>query len=540
VSFINPGFFRPLIAEFSSNQEARPKVIMNLKNLTMEKFKPALFFVLRITIGWHFLYEGLSKLLSKGWSSAGYLEGSYGFLSGFYHALSNSAGIMQVVDFFNVWGLILIGAGLFLGVFIRIAATSGILLLLLYYFAYPPFGVQNGLLLQEGHFWIINRNLMEAIALGIVFISPSSDYSILNLFSRNKNKPSEKPVENAQDPRRREILKGLISLPFAGGVILKAASETSAEIDGSTGATRIFKTPSIKELKGKVPTGKLGNLEVSRIIAGCNQIMGYSHARDLGYVDELFRKYNTEVKLFETFALYDAVGINTTNMVVGAYPTFNKYKKATGSNMQSICQVHIKPDDLYTEINQSIDFGATTMYIQGGWGDMLVHSGKLDLIVKILDYIRSHGMLAGIGAHSVQVPITCEKAGIRPDYYFKTMHHDKYWSATPLENREEFSLRSNDPSDPVVKSINNKLNDNMFDVYPEQTVEVFKQIDVPLIGFKVMAGGAIKPKDGFRYAFENGADFICVGMFDFQVVQNANLVIDILNSKLNRERKWYS
>jgi len=160
--------------------------------------------------------------------------------------------------------------------------------------------------------------------------------------------------------------------------------------------------------------------------------------------------------------------------------------------------------------------------------------------VKVLEYIRSHGILAGIGAHSIQVPIACEKAGIRPDYYFKTMHHDRYWSATPPENREEFTLRSNHPSDPVIRSPHNKLNDNMFDIFPEQTVEVFNRITVPLIGFKVMAGGAIKPKEGFSYAFENGADFICVGMFDFQVVENANLVIDILNSELKRSRAWYS
>ena len=80
----------------------------------------------------------------------------------------------------------------------------------------------------------------------------------------------------------------------------------------------------------------------------------------------------------------------------------------------------------------------------------------------------------------------------------------------------------------------------MFDVYPEQIVDVFSRIDVPLVGFKVMAGGAIGPEDGFRYAFENGADFICVGMFDWQVVENVNLVNSILNSNLERKRPWYS
>ncbi|GAI13165.1 unnamed protein product, partial [marine sediment metagenome] len=47
-------------------------------------------------------------------------------------------------------------------------------------------------------------------------------------------------------------------------------------------------------------------------------------------------------------------------------------------------------------------------------------------------------------------------------------------------------------------------------------------------------------EDGFKYAFENGADFICVGMFDFQVIPNANIVTDVLNSKLVRERSWFA
>jgi hypothetical protein len=50
-----------------------------------------------------------------------------------------------------------------------------------------------------------------------------------------------------------------------------------------------------------------------------------------------------------------------------------------------------------------------------------------------------------------------------------------------------------------------------------------------MMGFKVLAAGAIDPKDGFRWAFKNGADFICVGMFDFQIVDDVNTSIDILN-----------
>jgi uncharacterized membrane protein YphA (DoxX/SURF4 family) len=505
----------------------------------MSKMKPILLLLIRVTVGWHFLYEGLIKLFSPEWSSAGYLEGSYGFLSGFYHSIAANASILGFVNFVNIWGLILIGAGLFLGIFVNISAISGMILLTLYYFAYPPFGTHLNVV-HEGHYWFVDRNLMEIVVLGFICYFPSSDFSLVNVVKRWFKKSAVKNLSPEEGEKRREILKGLATLPFFGGVIYAAALQSEKGVDGLSGATKVLKTSSLKDLKAQAPLGKLGNLEVSRIIGGCNQIMGYSHARDLSYVSDLFRHYNTEQKLFETFALFDASGINTTNMVVGAYPLFNKYKKATGSKMQSICQVHLSPKDLFTEIKQAIGFGATTMYIQGGWGDMLVHAGRFDLIHQVLDYIKSQGILAGMGGHSIQVAIACEREGIKPDYYFKTMHHDQYWSATPREFREEFSLRSDDPSDPKVRSAFDKTNDNIFDLFPEQTVEVFSKITVPLVGFKVMAGGAITPKDGFRYAFEKGADFICVGMFDWQVVENVNLVNTILHSKLERSRPWFS
>jgi hypothetical protein len=67
-----------------------------------------------------------------------------------------------------------------------------------------------------------------------------------------------------------------------------------------------------------------------------------------------------------------------------------------------------------------------------------------------------------------------------------------------------------------------------------------KNMNKPWIAFKVLAAGAIEPKDGFRFAFENGADFICVGMFDFQVIDDINIANEILGSLKSRERAWYS
>jgi NAD(P)H-dependent flavin oxidoreductase YrpB (nitropropane dioxygenase family) len=72
----------------------------------------------------------------------------------------------------------------------------------------------------------------------------------------------------------------------------------------------------------------------------------------------------------------------------------------------------------------------------------------------------------------------------------------------------------------------------------EQTIEFMQSVKAPWIAFKVLAAGAISASDGIRYAFANGADFICLGMFDFQVEPDAELVIKAASRLATRARPW--
>ena len=94
---------------------------------------------LRIAIGWHFLYEGIVKLTTSGWTSASYLLESRWMFAGLFHWIAAHPSILQVVDVINIWGLILVGLGLMLGMLSRYAAIGGIVLLAFYYTANPPF-----------------------------------------------------------------------------------------------------------------------------------------------------------------------------------------------------------------------------------------------------------------------------------------------------------------------------------------------------------------------------------------------------------------
>lgn len=121
--------------------------------------------MLRILIGWHFLYEGIAKFLKPTWSAAGFLTQARGPLAGLFHWMANSPDLLRYVNLLNIWGLILIGLGLMLGCFTRTASGAGLLLILLYYFCNPPFVGYFYSLPSEGNYLIINKNLVEAAAL---------------------------------------------------------------------------------------------------------------------------------------------------------------------------------------------------------------------------------------------------------------------------------------------------------------------------------------------------------------------------------------
>lgn len=506
---------------------------MNNRNL-----KKLIITLFRVAIGWHFLYEGLAKLWDTNWSAEGYLANATGPFAGFYHWMASSETLMSIIDPVNIAALILIGLALFLGLAVRISAISGVALLLLYYFAYPPFGgLQMGGV--EGNTFIVNRNMIEALSLLTLFFLKGRGYGIYALpyfYPKKKMKPERVPEEKERISSRREALKNLATLPALGVLGWGAISNYEKYgVDTLSGATIQVGGADISELKGELPKGKIGNHTISRLVLGGNLIGGWAHSRDLIYVPSLFRAYNTEKKIFETLMLAEKAGIDTINIGFPTIETMVKYRKMTGSNIKVICQVHpdMENNDYFVNIDKAIDSGMDILQVQGNWCDWLVRDNKMDVIEKMMDRIRSQGYTAGLASHTVDALIACEEQGIIPDYYMKTMHHDQYWSAHPRENRVPFEVDGTKHLD------HNKFHDNCFCLFPDKTTAFVEQAKVPVMGFKVLAAGAISPEDGFKWAFQNGADFICVGMFDFQIVNDVNITIDTLNNLQGRKREWY-
>ena len=297
---------------------------------------------------------------------------------------------------------------------------------------------------------------------------------------------------------------------------LVADKKAKAKVDTVTAATKKFNWTTLKDRKGKSPNGIIGDVPLSRIIMGGNLIGGWAHARDLIYVSKLVKAYHTRIKIFETLRLGEACGVNAIIINPIMFKTMRDYWKNAGGKMQFISDCGA--GELMTTIKKSIAAGACSCYIQGGIADNMVRKGQFDRIVQAMDLIRKAGIPAGIGGHKLATIKGCVDKGIKPDYWMKTLHNINYWSAKP-----------------------EKQHDNIWCEQPKETIEYMEKLPEPWIAFKTLAAGAIHPKVGFKFAFENGADFICVGMYDFQVVEDVNMVVDIFKDKKlpTRRRKWH-
>jgi hypothetical protein len=146
-----------------------------------------------------------------------------------------------------------------------------------------------------------------------------------------------------------------------------------------------------------------------------------------------------------------------------------------------------------------------------------------DELAKGIELIHSYGKPAGIGAHRIETIKACVEHGIKPDFWVKTLHNHDYWSA-------QVDLEKKDVTEKGWR-------DNNFCLKPQETIDFMSKLEEPWIAFKTLAAGAIKPETGFKYAFDNGADFICVGMYDFQIVEDVNITLKCL-SDVNRSRPW--
>ena len=319
---------------------------------------------------------------------------------------------------------------------------------------------------------------------------------------------------------RREFVKQSLVAAGALAVAEAGARGRAAEPDTAAAAPK----------SEGIPCGTIGKAKISRLLLGGNLVSGCMHSRDLHYVGQLFRAYATEQKILETLKLAEEHGINTVFETGGSF--VDKYNREYHGHMQFIPHIEVNvtqsEPELKDHIKRQVDSGAVALYVWGVASDQLVKAGAADRLAKAVELAKGHGLPVGVGSHSLLVPMECEKRQIPCDFYVKTFHGDDYPSATPKELRQEFIWLTGGKG----------WYDNMWCINPEETIAFMKTVTKPWLAFKVLAAGAIQPRQGFPHAFKNGADFIAVGMFDFQVKENAEIAAKAVRAFKDRDRPW--
>jgi len=299
---------------------------------------------------------------------------------------------------------------------------------------------------------------------------------------------------------RREFLTRLPGA-LAGSVLAAGAMSRAAPNAPNTPAAPL-------------PTIRLGDHEVTRLIAGSNPICGYSYMGPV--MDRQMREYFTPERIAEFLADCERAGINThqfsdPKLMTGVIRTLRE----RGSRMKFFC-LHSGAGQSES-IEQVIrDTQPIAIVHHGGVTDRLFREGKSREVRDFVQRVRDAGVLAGVSAHN---PDCIQRVADEdwPVDFFMTCFH---YLTRPREELEKMP--------PVVTL---QIGYPFFAADPLTMTKVAQQVKQPCLGYKILAAGR-KCKDkrtvreAFQFAFEHlkPSDGVIVGMYpryQDQVQENA-------------------
>jgi len=169
----------------------------------MNQLQQTTLVVLRTLVGWHFLYEGYTKLLQPAWgrvgapvapwSSAGYLKAATGPLADVFHSLGNASWI-GTLDLVVAALLVAVGLSLMLGLFTQTGCIGALGLLAMFYLSAIPMGLPEAR--AEGTYLIVNKNLIEAAAVLVLLTFRTGRIAGLDQWRLRPERGAKSPRES--------------------------------------------------------------------------------------------------------------------------------------------------------------------------------------------------------------------------------------------------------------------------------------------------------------------------------------------------------
>jgi hypothetical protein len=260
-----------------------------------------------------------------------------------------------------------------------------------------------------------------------------------------------------------------------------------------------------------MPKIKLGSHSVSRLICGCNPMLGYSYMGP--HTDRQMKEYFTTEKTVEFLLKCEQAGI-TLHQGSSRHDYFDMLRDK-GSQLKIISL-----DSGREKINDTIRAARPIGVVHhGGVTDRLFAEGKSSEVHDYVKAVKDNGIMAGVSAHNPDVIKQIADAGWEVDFFMTCF----YFLTRHFTEKEPESVLP-------VGSYNFYRDD------PLAMTKVIRQVEQPCLAFKILGAGRMcsdeeKVRAAFKFAFDNikPTDGLIVGMFPWifdEVSANARYAVE--------------
>ena len=328
---------------------------------------------------------------------------------------------------------------------------------------------------------------------------------------------------------RREMILGGGSLAALAGVAVYTRALRDKPSVYVTGPD-VPAFDAAKDLSGLThplrECGAIGGVSLSRLILGGNMIAGWAHGRDMRFYNKLIKAYFTDARVFRNFRIAEACGINAILTSPSLMRVINRYWREEGGRIKFISNCGHR-DGLLAGARESVENGASLLYYHGEHAETAADKGDWKSFREFLDGARALGVPVGIGCHRLSTVKFCVAHDCLPDFWMKTVHRTDYPTAHLGEDKK--------PSKNGLGVCDNRF----VDTDRQEVFDYMENRPEPWIAFKVLGAGIEHPRDAFPVVYRGGADFACVGMYDYQVVEDVNIANEVFRDGLpERKRPW--
>ena len=234
-----------------------------------------------------------------------------------------------------------------------------------------------------------------------------------------------------------------------------------------------------------MPTIRLGNVTVSRLILGSNPFFGFAH-RGGDALAEAMKAYYTDDRIMAV--MDEAAGLGISAVAAPPYERWidlwARYRSGGGKLATWIAQPDPEPRRMRKAIVAAGRGGAAAMFVQGARADDQFQRRQFDVLTGWLKLIRSFGIPAGLASHWSTTHAEYERRELPADFFFQCFYNP----------------RDNETYDPADHDANAKA---------------AAGIARPVIGYKILAAGRLPGRESFEFAFRHlrAKDGLCVGFY---------------------------